>query len=621
MPQTVAGFLAQTVPTWELVAVGTGADPVLSGIRDPRVRRAPVNVRDGNWAAALNRAAALTQSPFIAFSDGNTVPVAERLELQSTFLASHRQFEWVSGWSEAPSTQGGWTRRAFANAEPDTLLAALLHENPFRFGTVMVSRACFEALDGFDEGVPGGTDHDLWLRIGLRSRLAALPTVMCREMPEGHHVQRAAQTGPGLPDDRRRHYIERLLDIHPRGRSILEDALSRYPEDDALWNSHSRFRPPVRRPSREQRATPAAGHEGGDKGTTLDASVLWLRGLRHWVQAAPFNDLARECRRLGNPLLAYLCQLRSLTIDARQPSVFDQAYAAWSAGVADATGFSPPDAAEPSAACAVSVLIATYNRAHLIRESLESVLAQTFDDLELLTIDDGSTDHTEEVIRSFGDPRIRYIRASHRGVAAAFNTGAVRARGRYLAYLGDDDLFYPDHLARLVAAVEASQAPIVYSRQRVVSGHFESGRFSRELELGLQGGPYDEERHRRGCVIAPQGVLHRKECLVAVGGFDERLPVFEDWDLLVRMSERFRIIHLDAITSEYRKHRANLSSGHAGMGRLLHPLLRGYYASCRGGSILLRAASLQGRLSERDQLLTALQSAERLWRKTPAVRP
>src|ERR1700741_4506685 len=95
-----------------------------------------------------------------------------------------------------------------------------------------------------------------------------------------------------------------------------------------------------------------------------------------------------------------------------------------------------------TAAPTVSVVIPTYNRALLIRQAIDSVLRQTFSDFEIIVADDGSTDDTEAVVRSYGD-RIRYLRVPHGGISHPRNAGMAAARGRYFTFLDSDDLLYP----------------------------------------------------------------------------------------------------------------------------------------------------------------------------------
>jgi len=112
---------------------------------------------------------------------------------------------------------------------------------------------------------------------------------------------------------------------------------------------------------------------------------------------------------------------------------------------------------------AVSVIIPTYNRAHMVGETIESVLQQTFQDFEVIVADDGSTDGTHQLLRTYGD-RIRYLFQQNRGAAAARNRAVEEAKGRYLAFCDDDDLWCPDHLEFLyMSLVNQPNIGLVFS--------------------------------------------------------------------------------------------------------------------------------------------------------------
>ena len=96
-----------------------------------------------------------------------------------------------------------------------------------------------------------------------------------------------------------------------------------------------------------------------------------------------------------------------------------------------------------------SVIIPTYNRADTIQASIKSVLNQTFENHELIVVDDGGTDNTEKIVTGFQDNRIKYIYQPNSGVSQARNTGAAHARGRYLLFLDSDDSFTPQYLEKL----------------------------------------------------------------------------------------------------------------------------------------------------------------------------
>jgi glycosyltransferase involved in cell wall biosynthesis len=119
---------------------------------------------------------------------------------------------------------------------------------------------------------------------------------------------------------------------------------------------------------------------------------------------------------------------------------------------------------------AFSVIIPVHNRAGLLRGAIQSVLVQTFQDFEIVVVDDGSSDNPQSVVSAFADPRIRFIRQDNQGGGAARNTAIDAARGRYIAPLDSDDQFLPHHLAAMQALLEGSENLVGYARVRVDRG-------------------------------------------------------------------------------------------------------------------------------------------------------
>jgi glycosyltransferase involved in cell wall biosynthesis len=185
--------------------------------------------------------------------------------------------------------------------------------------------------------------------------------------------------------------------------------------------------------------------------------------------------------------------------------------------------------------CRVTVCIPIYNRSEALRSTVDSVLAQTFPDWELLLVDDGSTDDTPQVAQSYGDPRIRYIRQENRGHSAARNHGLAVAQGEYIAYLDHDDRWWPDKLRLQVAYLDAHpEAGVVYGRFRRID---EAGR---DLGLGgwheAAGWIYEEllaESNFLGTMSLP---LIRTELVRQVGGFNPRMDTADDLDLFLRLA-------------------------------------------------------------------------------------
>jgi glycosyltransferase involved in cell wall biosynthesis len=205
-----------------------------------------------------------------------------------------------------------------------------------------------------------------------------------------------------------------------------------------------------------------------------------------------------------------------------------------------------------SGAPLVSVIVPTHNRPELLCAALRSILAQKMQDFEIIVVNDAGIDIAPWV-RSLDDSgRIRVLRhPRNRGLAAARNTGLRAARGKYIAYLDDDDLFYPHHLAVLVEAAETTGIPVVYSDSCQAAYSQVDGEMLVERSAAYTGDfEYrDLLIHNRIPVLC---VLHRRSCIDKAGGFDETLATHEDWDMWVRLFHHFAFSHVRQTTSEYR---------------------------------------------------------------------
>jgi glycosyltransferase involved in cell wall biosynthesis len=181
-----------------------------------------------------------------------------------------------------------------------------------------------------------------------------------------------------------------------------------------------------------------------------------------------------------------------------------------------------------------SVLLPTHNRSHLLPFAIRSVLAQTESDFELLVVGDGCTDHTARVVHSFADPRIRWFdlpKASGFGYANR-NIALRQARGTFIAFLSDDDVWFPDHLESLGPCFEEPRVELVYSRPLwvVESEWMVPGTFN------LNHAPTLEAFLAKKANGVPAGcVIHRRECFDRYGYWDERLASLGDWDLWARI--------------------------------------------------------------------------------------
>jgi glycosyltransferase involved in cell wall biosynthesis len=189
----------------------------------------------------------------------------------------------------------------------------------------------------------------------------------------------------------------------------------------------------------------------------------------------------------------------------------------------------------------VSVIIPTHNRAEFLRAAIQSVLDQTFQDFEILVVDDASEDDTPRVVGGFRDPRIRYFRhAVNRRGAAARNTGIRNAACDYIAFLDDDDEWLPDKLRLQLELLERSPAKVGL----VYSGYIALDRATGEVldrRRVERRGDLSEDMLRENWIGSPSCVLVRRECFRKSGMFDERLPSFQDHDLWIRISRDYLV--------------------------------------------------------------------------------
>ena len=183
----------------------------------------------------------------------------------------------------------------------------------------------------------------------------------------------------------------------------------------------------------------------------------------------------------------------------------------------------------------VTTIIPTFNRGYCLAESIQSVLDQNFSDFELIVVDDGSTDNTAEVIEQFsGIHKIRIKK--NRGVSFARNLAIKQARGEWIAFLDSDDLWERDKLAIQMSWVECNpDYHAVYTDEIWIRNGVRVNAMKKHRKYSG-----DIFRHCLPlCIVSPSSVLLRNELLNKFGGFDESMPVCEDYDLWLRISMSF----------------------------------------------------------------------------------
>lgn len=189
----------------------------------------------------------------------------------------------------------------------------------------------------------------------------------------------------------------------------------------------------------------------------------------------------------------------------------------------------------------VSVIIPTYNRGWIIKEAIDSVLAQDYNEFELIVVDDGSTDDTSEVLDSYKDA-VKVFSQRNKGVSAARNRGIAETSGEFIAFLDSDDLWLPQKLSTQIDFFNQMPDALICQTEEVW------------IRNGLRVNP--KKRHKKPsgmifkpslelCLVSPSSVMIHRSLFERVGNFDETLPACEDYDLWLRISCRFPIHLVD----------------------------------------------------------------------------
>jgi glycosyltransferase involved in cell wall biosynthesis len=214
----------------------------------------------------------------------------------------------------------------------------------------------------------------------------------------------------------------------------------------------------------------------------------------------------------------------------------------------------------------VSVIIPTYNRAHFIAEAIQSVLDQTYQDFEMIVVDDGSTDITKDVVDSFKDLRIKYIYQENRKLPTARNTGISASTGEYIALLDSDDALLENALEKGVRVLDRHpEVGLSYGQKYKTDekGHiFALGKPKHRSPGVYRGTKEILNLLRYGNYIAPSMAMVRRSSIIDVGLFDTTLSSgSEDFELWVRIAKKYAVAYIAEPVGKYRVSIDSISVG------------------------------------------------------------
>ena len=288
----------------------------------------------------------------------------------------------------------------------------------------------------------------------------------------------------------------------------------------------------------------------------------WLYGYEDWDFWIGCGEQGLVARRIPGALLKYRVKDSSMYTDAlahdqalrarivlNHPALYNakkqkEARAIWS----------NPPLPPPPGTPKVSVIVPSFNRPKRLEEALRSIAGQTLKDIEIIVVNDNGLDVEHVIARCNAEVEIVYLRHSvNRERSAARNTGLRHARGRYIAFLDDDDIFLPDHLETLVSSLESSGNKAAYTdawcaeEEKTADENYQIVR--RHVAFSDD---WDSDGILRQNSVPVLCFLHERGIGIATGEFDEQLNSHEDWDYWIRLSRLCTPAHIKKVTCEYR---------------------------------------------------------------------
>lgn len=196
----------------------------------------------------------------------------------------------------------------------------------------------------------------------------------------------------------------------------------------------------------------------------------------------------------------------------------------------------------------ISIIMPTYNRGYCIERAINSVIKQTHRDWELIIVDDGSTDNTEEVVNTYKrelGTKLNYFKKANQGVSVARNVAIKRSCGDFIAFLDSDDYYYPNKLDRQIKALNDNPLSVMcYTNWSTFYDDNEDGAMFHPLPDDLKGYIYPQLISVQNCFITTPSVLLRREALFAAGLFDVNMHICEDIDLWRRISRQGPVVQI-----------------------------------------------------------------------------
>jgi glycosyltransferase involved in cell wall biosynthesis len=218
----------------------------------------------------------------------------------------------------------------------------------------------------------------------------------------------------------------------------------------------------------------------------------------------------------------------------------------------------------------VSVIIPTKDRPAMLCDAVKSVLAQTYSPIEVVVINDAGCDVRNDLATIPDSSKITYINLLQNSERSKCrNCGIMLARGDYITYLDDDDIFYPNHIETLIVALTSNAYHVAYSDSIMAQQSILENNYTTTKKISFYSHDFNYEKLLVDNYIPILCVMHKKSCIEKSGYFDNKISTHEDWDLWIRIAQHYDFLHIKKITSEYRIRNDNTNTTNSKLPRFL----------------------------------------------------
>lgn len=549
--ETLRSLLAQTFTDFEIIVVDdASSDRTLEVVRSFEDPRLQVIESPQNQGPAISRniGAKQARGRYLSFIDADDLWTPGKLQSQYEALEANPDTAVAYSWTDYIDEAGNWLRSgSYLNLQApavaslgldadtplgvDALSHLLLGDFLENGSNALIRRDAFESVGGFDPEFVVAHDWDLFLRLAARYFFLCIPRSQIRYRLSGSSVSSNVA--------RQEHYCRRALDrAYETAPQALQSLRSR-----SLTNLYHYLTYRALQPGASAAEPPA-----------LDAEKCRL-ALGFLDKIAEFDPRVDDYR----PLLNELRTLCHLYIEQSPEVAARLCKEAGLSGNPQALFQHTKSRPYP----AISVIIPAYNAEDSIRETLESVLAQTFTDFEIIVIDDGSSDRTVEVVKRIEDDRLQVYAYPNAGQGESRNRGVCHASGEFFAFLDSDDLWTPDKLEAQYRALVEWEAPssanyVGNSRPPAVAYSWVdwidvSGKFLQRGCDYTQNGYVYRQLLLSDFIAGGSNLMMWRGAFYQVGGFNPDFPPAEDRDMWLRLSEKFHFVAVEKPQLLYRQ--------------------------------------------------------------------